>query len=235
MARPPASPPPPGGGRGEAGPSPRTPSHSLSPSPPSTAKWDFGRFLKTVTFFNPPEALLGRLMRTLTGGQSVADALAAADAAASASPGNPRRGGVVLVTGATGGLGRRVVARLLARGEAVRAVARDAAKAATMLEGLPRARGGSLEVVLADLAQPATLPPALGDRVRAVISCAAVVVRPKEGDTPDRAKYLQGVCVRERQRGWRERNGRERERRREREEERDRREMDAMDYGLRRQ
>ena len=155
-----------------------------------SAKWDFGRFIKTVTFFNPPAALLGRIMRNLTGGQSVADALAAADAAAGA--GNPRRGGVVLVTGATGGLGRRVVARLLAKGEAVRAVARDPAKAATMLEGLPKGPGGSLEVVFADLAQPATLPATLGDRVRAVVSCAAVVVRPKEGDTPDREKYLQG-------------------------------------------
>jgi len=160
----------------------------------SQAPWDFGRFLRTVTFFNPPAALLGKLMRSLTGGQSVAEALAAADAAV-AGGGNPRRGGVVLVTGATGGLGRRVVARLLARGEAVRAVARDAAKAAQMLEGLPKAPGASLDIVFADLAQPATLPPTLGDRVRAVVSCAAVVVRPKEGDTPDRSKYLQGVCV----------------------------------------
>ena len=168
-------------------PLPLTLSFSLSPPAP----WDFKRFLKTVTFFNPPAALLGKMMRTLTGSPSVADALAAADGGG--GPGNPRRGGVVLVTGATGGLGRRVVARLLARGEAVRAVARDASKAATLLEGLPKAPGASLEIVLADLAQAATLPPSLGARVRAVASCAAVVVRPKEGDTPDRAKYLQGI------------------------------------------
>jgi uncharacterized protein YbjT (DUF2867 family) len=125
----------------------------------------------------------------LTGGGPV-DALAAAGSAGSSSS---ARGGVVLVTGATGGLGRRVVARLLARGEAVRAVARDGAKAASMLEGLPKAPGASLEVVLADLTQAATLPPNLGDRVRAIVSCAAVVVRPKEGDSPDRAKYMQGI------------------------------------------
>jgi hypothetical protein len=141
------------------------------------------RFLRTLTWFNPPVQVLKRM---LTGGGPV-DALAAATAAGS------KGGRVVLVTGATGGLGRRVVARLLARGEAVRAVARDGSKAALLLEGLPKAPGASLEIVLADLTQAATLPPGLGRGVRAVVSCAAVVVRPKEGDTPDRAKYMQGI------------------------------------------
>ncbi|MCD7440017.1 NAD(P)H-binding protein [Streptomyces lincolnensis] len=60
----------------------------------------------------------------------------------------------VLVTGATGTVGRRVVAELLARGHAVRALTRDAAKA-----GLP----AEVEVVQGDLTDPDTLIPALKD------------------------------------------------------------------------
>lgn len=31
--------------------------------------------------------------------------------------------------------------------------------------------------------------------VRQLVSCSAVKVAPKEGDTVDRAKYYQGACV----------------------------------------
>ncbi|AWW36073.1 hydroxylase [Streptomyces sp. AS58] len=58
----------------------------------------------------------------------------------------------VLVTGATGTVGRHVVAELLARGHEVRALTRDAAKAA-----LPT----GVEVVEGDLTEPETLVPAL--------------------------------------------------------------------------
>ncbi|MFD5571065.1 SDR family oxidoreductase [Streptomyces cadmiisoli] len=58
----------------------------------------------------------------------------------------------VLVTGATGTVGRHVVAELLARGHEVRALTRDAAKAA-----LPT----RVEVVEGDLTEPETLVPAL--------------------------------------------------------------------------
>ena len=108
--------------------------------------------------------------------------------------------GIYVVTGATGGLGRRVVARLLARGKHVRAVARDPAKASELLDALPVAAGGKLEVVFSDLAQPKTIPDSLfepdaatGRAVAAVLSCSAVKVQPKEGDTPDRSTYLQGI------------------------------------------
>jgi uncharacterized protein YbjT (DUF2867 family) len=60
----------------------------------------------------------------------------------------------VLVTGATGTVGRQVVAELLARGHAVRALTRDAAKA-----GFP----AEVEVVQGDLTDPDTLIPALKD------------------------------------------------------------------------
>ena len=42
-------------------------------------------------------------------------------------------GGWVIVTGATGGVGKRVIARLLRQGKKIRAVVRDAGKATAML------------------------------------------------------------------------------------------------------
>lgn len=58
----------------------------------------------------------------------------------------------VLVTGATGTVGRQVVAELLARGHAVRALTRDPARAALPAE---------VEVVQGDLTEPDSLAPAL--------------------------------------------------------------------------
>lgn len=58
----------------------------------------------------------------------------------------------LLVTGATGTVGRQVVAELLARGHAVRALTRDPARAA-----LPE----GVEVVRGDLSEPDSLVPAL--------------------------------------------------------------------------
>ncbi|WP_030668368.1 SDR family oxidoreductase [Streptomyces rimosus] len=62
---------------------------------------------------------------------------------------NPQK---VLVTGATGTVGRQVVAELLARGHAVRALTRDAAKA-----NFP----AGVEAVEGDLTEPDSLVPAL--------------------------------------------------------------------------
>lgn len=65
---------------------------------------------------------------------------------------------MILVTGATGNVGRRVVERLTAAGHGVRAVTRDPSRA-----NLP----AGVEVVAADLADPETVRPHL-DGVRAV-------------------------------------------------------------------
>jgi NADP-dependent 3-hydroxy acid dehydrogenase YdfG len=100
---------------------------------------------------------------------------------------------VVLVVGATGGVGKRVVARLLARGCRVRALVRDLDKARELLGGLPAGPGGSLELAAADLTQRATLLPEMVRGVRSVVCCSAVKVAPKEGDTVDRQKYMQGI------------------------------------------
>lgn len=61
---------------------------------------------------------------------------------------------MILVTGATGTVGREVVSILVGRGDKVRAVSRHPATA-----GLP----AEVEVVAADLADPATLAPHLAD------------------------------------------------------------------------
>lgn len=167
------------------------------------APWDLGRFFKTVIFFNPPPSpqdVLGKLLRGLPGqappreqGSSAVQTLVWAQAAP--MPGATAGGEqpVVLVVGATGGVGKRVVARLLARGCRVRALVRDLAKARELLGGLPAGPGGSLELAAADLTQRATLLPEMVRGVRSVVCCSAVKVAPKEGDTVDRQKYMQGI------------------------------------------
>lgn len=179
--------------------------------------WDFGRFLKTVLYFNPPPApqdVISSIFKGLSGqGQSSNNKTSATSSAAAAqrrdaSPpstietltlnmtgsGNGCSGNdVVLVTGATGGVGKRVVARLLARGRHVRALARDLPKARELLSVLPAGSGGRLELVTADVTQPKTLLPEFFEGVQSVVCCTAVKVAPKEGDTQDRQKYYQGI------------------------------------------
>ncbi|WP_354644058.1 NAD(P)H-binding protein [Kitasatospora camelliae] len=70
---------------------------------------------------------------------------------------------MILVTGATGNVGRHVVELLTARGEKTRVLARDPQRAAGL---------GATEVVQGDLTQPRTLPAAL-DGVDAVFLFAA--------------------------------------------------------------
>ena len=62
--------------------------------------------------------------------------------------------GTILVTGATGTVGCHVVHGLLAAGETVRALSRDAARAHAVL-------GDTVDVVIGDLDDPATVAAAL--------------------------------------------------------------------------
>ncbi|KAI8474181.1 MAG: complex I intermediate-associated protein 30-domain-containing protein [Monoraphidium minutum] len=155
------------------------------------AGWDLGRFAKTVLFFNDPAKLIAGLF---SGGQAGAPEGAIQTLARGPpAPAGAQDLGVVMVTGATGGVGKRVVQLLLARGRRVRALARDAPKARELLGSLQPAAGGVLELVTADIAQRRTLLPAYFEGVRQLVSCSAVKVVPKEGDTVDRAKYYQGI------------------------------------------
>jgi uncharacterized protein YbjT (DUF2867 family) len=94
--------------------------------------------------------------------------------------------GVILVAGATGGVGKRVVQKLRERGEKVRALVRDIDKARSIL-------GNDIDLVVADITKPETLTPLVMANIQAIVCCTAVRVQPVEGDTADRAKYYQGV------------------------------------------
>ena len=95
----------------------------------------------------------------------------------------------MLVAGATGGVGKRIAERMLAKGWKVRALVRDVPKA----EGMLGKDARNLEIVAADITQPRTLQPSYFEGVRAAFICTAVTVAPKEGDTEDRSKYYQGI------------------------------------------
>eukprot|EP00898_Chlorokybus_atmophyticus_P008474 jgi/Chlat1/8628/Chrsp86S00660 len=95
----------------------------------------------------------------------------------------------VLVTGATGGVGRRVVEGLRRRGRRVKALVRDTEKGRKMLgPDTP-----DFKLLSGDITQPLTLPRSDIRSISKIISCTAVKVGPKEGDTADRAKYYQGI------------------------------------------
>ena len=138
------------------------------------SEWDAGRFVRTLAYFEvvPFLSWLQRLFQgratdnknITAGGKSV---------------------GVVLVAGATGGVGKRVVQRLVERGYKVRSLVRDTDKARAIL-------GEDVEIVVGDITKPETLTSEMM-AVQAVVCCTAVRVQPVGGDTPDRAKYNQGV------------------------------------------
>ena len=137
--------------------------------------WDFSRLIKTLSFFEVFPLL--NWVEDLFKGDSKesSDILIGA-----------KNVGVVLVAGATGGVGKRVVRQLIDRGYQVRCLVRDIDKARSILDD-------KAELVVGDITKPETLNPLLMTNIKAVICCTAVRVQPVEGDTPDRAKYNQGV------------------------------------------
>ncbi len=139
------------------------------------SQWDATRFVQTLTFFEAIP-LFNWLQQRLTGFVDQEKE----------SQGGGKRVGVVLVAGATGGVGKRLVRRLMDRNYQVRALVRDAQRAREIL-------GNNVELFEADITVPETLTPQLMDNVSAVVCCTGVRVQPVEGDTPDRAKYYQGI------------------------------------------
>ena len=135
------------------------------------SQWDAGRFLKTLTYF---EVLpfVGWLQKLLTG-------------TTNKNISKRKDMGVILVAGATGGVGKRVVRRLVERNYPVRALVRDAERARELL--------GDIDIFEADITVPETLTPQIAEQVTAVICCTGVRVQPVEGDTPSREKYYQGI------------------------------------------
>jgi uncharacterized protein YbjT (DUF2867 family) len=139
------------------------------------SQWDIGRFVETLTYFEVIP-LINWLQQLFTGRDN--------NQARSQSGGKTM--GIILVAGATGGVGKRVLRRLVERNYQVRALVRDAQKARELL-------GNQVELCEADITIPETLTPELMDSVSAIICCTGVKVQPVGGDTPDRAKYYQGI------------------------------------------
>jgi uncharacterized protein YbjT (DUF2867 family) len=139
------------------------------------SQWNAGRFVETLAYFEviPFINWLQQLFTDSANNKKE-------------SQGGEKRVGVILVAGATGGVGKRVVRRLIERNYQVRALVRDAQRAREML-------GNNVELFEADITLPETLTPQLMQDVSAVICCTGVRVQPVEGDTPDRAKYYQGI------------------------------------------
>ncbi|MDB9373614.1 CIA30 family protein [Nodularia sphaerocarpa] len=139
------------------------------------SQWDLGRFIDTLTYFEV-FPLLNWVQQLIQGRPNDHQNL----------PNGGRNVGVILVAGATGGVGKRVVRRLVERGEKVRALVRDIEKARAIL-------GDDIDLVAGDITKPETLNSLVMANIQAVICCTSVRVQPVEGDTPDRAKYNQGV------------------------------------------
>ncbi|KAG8058556.1 hypothetical protein GUJ93_ZPchr0002g23353 [Zizania palustris] len=108
------------------------------------------------------------------------------DSAPSEAPKKMQTSDVVLVTGATGGVGRRVVDILRKKGLPVRVLARNEEKARSML-------GPDVDLIIGDVTKENTLDPSYFKGIKNVVNAVSVIVGPKEGDTPDRQKYKQGI------------------------------------------
>ncbi|KMT04452.1 hypothetical protein BVRB_8g181240 [Beta vulgaris subsp. vulgaris] len=139
--------------------------------------WDLGRFVKTLFFFDAIPSPVKFI-------ESLIDKLS--DQPSSEPIRNMESSGIVLVAGATGGVGRRVVDVLRNKGVPVRVLVRNEEKARQML-------GPDINLVVGDITKDSTLLPEYFKGVKKVINAASVIVGPKEGDTPDRAKYSQGI------------------------------------------
>jgi uncharacterized protein YbjT (DUF2867 family) len=139
------------------------------------SQWDLCRFIKTLTYFEV-FPVLNWIQKLFQGGYKDHQNLSKAGI----------NMGVILVAGATGGVGKRVVKKLVAQGYQIRCLVRDIDKARPIL-------GDDIDLVVGDITKPETLTNLVLANIEAVICCTAVRVQPVEGDTPDRAKYNQGV------------------------------------------
>ena len=115
------------------------------------SQWDAGRFLKTLTYFDviPFISCLQRIFtRNINPKKENLDI--------------KKRMGVILVAGATGGVGKRVVQHLIEQNYQVRALVRDIERGKKML-------GDQVELFEADITLPETLTPALMEGIAAVV------------------------------------------------------------------
>ncbi|AFZ36382.1 NADH:ubiquinone oxidoreductase complex I intermediate-associated protein 30 [Stanieria cyanosphaera PCC 7437] len=138
------------------------------------SKWEIGRLWKTLTYFEVIP-LISKIQKILSPLQ-----------ATKVNQLGQIKMGKILVVGATGGVGKRVVRQLLANDYSVRALVRDINQAQKLF-------GEQVELFEADFIIPETLTPQLMESVTAVICCTGTKVQPVEGDTANREKYYQGI------------------------------------------
>ena len=148
-------------------------------------KWDVGRFVQTLFFFTDPLGGLANGLKKMLSGPN-GDKGGKGSGSASADS-------WVMVAGATGGVGRRVVLNLLREGRKVRALVRDLDKAQTMYSAELANNVLNFQLVPVDITQPKTLLPEYFAGVKQLVWCAATKIVPKEGDDADRSKYYQGI------------------------------------------
>ncbi|KAI3982408.1 hypothetical protein MKX01_041246 [Papaver californicum] len=135
--------------------------------------WDVGRFLKTVYFFNAPpspaklfEFLVGRLSNS-TSNEPVKE-MATSD--------------IILVAGAIGGVGRRVVDVLRKKGLPVRVLVRNEEKARKML-------GPDIDLVIGDITKESSLVPEGHSRQQKYSQGIKFFEPEIKGDSPEMVEY----------------------------------------------
>ncbi|UPR02797.1 NAD(P)-binding domain-containing protein [Chloropicon primus] len=170
-------------------------------------KWNVSRFAKQLLFFRTG-GVVGGTVRVVTFPFRLAKRMLGRGASPSADglvevlldhtrtrTSEEGEDLVVMVAGATGGVGKRCVTKLLSLGRRVRVLVRDADKARELFRGAGdlAAPGAKLELCAADITQPQTLQPSMFQDVGTVMCTTACKVAPKEGDTDKRDKYYQGI------------------------------------------
>lgn len=160
---------------------------SVAPVALARTSWPVGRFLTNFFFYTP----LGMALR----GRPVTPSVSPTASTNGAGTGDARP---VLVTGASGATGRRVIAELLSRGRRVRALTRSREKLLSALRDLPLPNSldldallkkSQLQIIVSDLYNvPAD---ALFD-IAGAINCTGTKTGPVDDDE-QRSKYYQGV------------------------------------------
>ncbi|AFY59699.1 CIA30 family protein [Synechococcus sp. PCC 6312] len=161
-------------------------------NPPSPQAWDLGRFTQTLAFFIDPRSFIETL--PLVGSLSQWPAWLTPFLPPELQPISNTPQSTVLVLGATGNLGRRVVALLLAQQYRVKALVRNPARANDILgtSTLSPAQQAQLTLMVGDVTQAESLPADLLTDVDAVISCLGAIVRPANPENRE-AKYTEGT------------------------------------------
>ncbi|KAM0944657.1 putative complex I intermediate-associated protein 30 [Dioscorea sansibarensis] len=134
-------------------------------------RWDFGRFVKTLYFFNGPPNPFRRLNFILCLVYEVHESLieTLSSPAASEILKEMATSDVVLVAGATGGVGRRVVNNLRKKGCPVRVLVRNKEKALKMF-------GPDIDMIVGDVTKENTLDPEYFKGIKKVINAVSVIV-----------------------------------------------------------